>query len=159
MGREIKFEFVWSTGDITGAYTLEELFDLSGEEELNEKTFECTCCLHEGMPYCEGDCVSDEQTNATVIAKRQYTGLKDKNGKDIYESDILDLGQTVNGVSQFIVVWDKERIGWSVEYNAKMNIPRNYEYDLPSFFKICDLTEEGVKVIGNIYQDKELLNK
>ena len=87
----------------------------------------------------------------------QFTGLLDKNGIEIYKGDILDLGQTVNGVNEFIVVWDYMRIGWSIEYNAKMNMPRNYEYDVISFFKIDEATGEGVEVIGNIYENPELL--
>ena len=89
----------------------------------------------------------------------QFTGLTDKNGVEIYEGDVLDLGMTVNGCNLFIVVWDESRIGWSVKYNVKMNTPRNYEYDINDFFRIDENTDEGIEVIGNIYENPELLEK
>ena len=87
----------------------------------------------------------------------QFTGLCDKNGKEIYEGDILDLGQTVNGCNLFTVEWSNERLGWTVRYTSIMNNPRTYEYDITSFFKIDVNTGEGVEVIGNIHENKELL--
>jgi uncharacterized phage protein (TIGR01671 family) len=87
----------------------------------------------------------------------QFTGLLDKNNKEIYEGDILDLGQTVNGCSSFIVFWDRLNLGWNIKYNAPMNNPRSYEYNLQEFFKIDFNCDEGVEIVGNIYQNPELL--
>ena len=77
----------------------------------------------------------------------QYTGLKDKNGKEIYERDIL-----------------KEDDGrlFRVEYREDgfitMSISNNkYKRDIP-----CGLyysIEVGTVVIGNIYENPELLTK
>ncbi len=83
----------------------------------------------------------------------QYTGLKDKNRKEIYEGDIVDLHQTINGVSKFTVEWSTERLGWTLRYAENMVNPRTYEYSVSEVFKI-----EEIEVIGNIYENPELLN-
>lgn len=87
----------------------------------------------------------------------QFTGLFDKNGKKIFEGDVLDLGQTVNGCSLFSVEWDNNRIGWSIRYHIKMNKPRLYEYSVETFFMVDQMTGEGVEIIGNIHDSPELL--
>lgn len=106
---------------------------------------------------------SESGIGATIYHKdynvMQYTGKVDCSGVNIYDGDIVDLGQTVNGCNTFIVFWDEERLGWSVKYGCDMATPRNYEYDLTEFFAIDEYTGEGLKVIGNIYEDRELLGQ
>ena len=74
----------------------------------------------------------------------QYTGLKDKNGKEIYEGDILFFRDEN---MKYIVVWqDAAFIIKSIEirkYSEKM-------YWL-------DDTEICCEIVGNIYENKKLL--
>ncbi len=86
----------------------------------------------------------------------QYTGLLDKQGVEIYEGDILDAHQTINGINLFIVVY--ENLGFTIRYVQNSKIGNLYEYDVIDFFKPCQFSGEvDFEVIGNIYEDKEKL--
>ena len=71
----------------------------------------------------------------------QSTGLKDKNGKLIYEEDIVKFKTELFGKPKQII-WDE------CHYILKN-----------TFIILCDMEikQFGLEVIGNIYENKELL--
>ena len=76
----------------------------------------------------------------------QYTGLRDKNGKEIYEGDILFFRDEN---TKYVVVWqDTAFIIKSIEI-------RKYSE------KMCwlDDTEICCEIVGNIYENKNLLEE
>ena len=83
----------------------------------------------------------------------QYTGLKDKDGVEVYENDIIDIHQTVNGYNQFVIQYDNYKFS-ARYYNQKTKqILGWYQYDLDELFEINE-TKKEIEVIGNVYENE-----
>ena len=78
------------------------------------------------------------------IKLMQYTGLKDKNGKEIYEGDIVRVTYREENIGKVIY----EHNGFTIDV---MNM--NRDYGRVSF------VNNFIEVIGNIYENKNLLEK
>lgn len=86
----------------------------------------------------------------------QCTGLKDKNGREIYDGDIIDIHQTVNGCNLFAVVWDG--IGFNARYWVNNTAAHKYEYDIMELLDVnVNKYDKDIEVVGNVYENKELL--
>lgn len=84
----------------------------------------------------------------------QYTGLKDKNGKEIYEGDIIDIHQTVNGYNLFVIEYYVYKFNARYYDKDKKVIGSLYNYDLDDLFQINEFEKE-FEVVGNIYESEE----
>lgn len=76
----------------------------------------------------------------------QYTDLKDKNGKEIYEGDILSCG---DGKVPTQILWVDDYGGWGAK-----NLKRNEIHAMDKYFK-----RYISEIIGNIYDNPELLQE
>ncbi len=76
-----------------------------------------------------------------VLKLMQSTGLQDKNDKEIYEGDILG-GWLEHGV----VVWIQEEARWGIDVQGDR---RKIQFR--------DVNQDHLEVIGNIYENSDLL--
>lgn len=81
------------------------------------------------------------------------TSLKDKNGKLIYEGDIIEIDTNYNGTVRGKVYYDEQDIQIKIMLYYQQNFSELYaNRDLKYFYD-----KYLIKVIGNIYENKELL--
>lgn len=80
----------------------------------------------------------------------QFTGLTDRNGKDIYEGDIVDITQRLDDYVVYAkVTWNDEAAAFGYEKSD------SNETEIGTLEQIYD---SDTKIIGNIYSNPELLN-
>jgi len=105
--------------------------------------------------YTQDDFFDDTWLNTDDyedITVEQYTGLKDKNGKEIYDGDIIT--ETISGVEDYDikqdyeVYWDDDTLCWGIRGT------KGFNYNLHSDLYETNMSRE---VIGNIHENPDLL--
>ena len=99
----------------------------------------------EGDDNVYGDTISFE--NCVLM---QSTGLKDKNGKEIFENDILKCTSFDGSIWYETVSWDSTLAGFTTQQNG---------YDATAISYITDSKAVTVEIIGDIYRNPELVEE
>ncbi len=75
----------------------------------------------------------------------QYTGIKDKNGKEIFEGDIVRFGNHTNIIAPVV-------------YEGSMFLPDDKYTKGKMTSSLGFYAESELEVLGNIYENPDLLN-
>jgi uncharacterized phage protein (TIGR01671 family) len=88
----------------------------------------------------------------------QFTGLKDKNGKEIYERDVIEYRKlfiygTEEGILKRVTVeWSEYQLGYRTDGHNLKDIVDGKMLDIGG-------GSMGCKIIGNIYENPELISQ
>lgn len=97
-------------------------------------------------------CTAKDYTimNLDAVNIMQYTGLKDKNDKEIYEGDIVEVTwANQRKLIKYIVKYAEDCAYYLLECTTD-------EFELDTF---CGYSKEQLEVVGNIYENPELLKE
>lgn len=84
------------------------------------------------------------------IELMQSTGLKDKNGKEVFEGDIFTNGIDVMSMKRH------DTLGFYIDFKGKIEFLADGA-DLEEFEEDTKEIANSIKIIGNIYENPELL--
>ena len=101
--------------------------------------------LHKEIFFSNGDVDYCEISDFKYIELMEYTGLKDKNNKEIYEGDILFESF---GEKYYKVVFE----------NGSFRAEFEVDFEEHSF-DLIDVVAQNCEVVGNIYENPELMEE
>ena len=107
----------------------------------------------------EGGLIEQEFKNVELL---QYTGLKDKNGVEIYEGDIIRFTNSIDEIDKEVgkVTWEQSECNFVAQYRTANYVTQEENGTTITIYLISNETYRDCveyEVIGNVYQNPELL--
>lgn len=125
----------------------EEITVLTGKPYVDEEMGKWRNCL-----TARPDLIDYEMSTASCVLMR-FTGLLDKNGKEIYEGDMLAVRNLHDGDED---AWNNEKqlsipceVSWDDEYK---------QFDFGGCSRVV-YSPNDFEVVGNIFENSELISK
>lgn len=112
---------------------------------ISSELLACTCAENDGLGPCDA-CDGIYGERAIIM---QSTGLCDKNGKEIFEGDIIQFKDKKLGGGCDII---QGNVLWQDTFNNLRVYTSKYNQFYRSIMSCCDKV-----VVGNIYDNPELL--
>ena len=130
--REIKFEYIFKEKYGMNLhhrmFTIEDLENYEMDVFLLENSFE-------------------------IVARRQSTNLKDKNGKEVYEGDVVTWKQASGG----ILSPDEHAYTCQIKWDHISWVCEDIKPIKDDYHSRFTLSSSHIEVIGNIYESPELI--
>lgn len=145
MNREIKFKGKSLT---TSEWLYGSLFNDGAEDYI--------------LPNLPGAVLDYEDYQVDSNTVGQFTGLKDKNGKDIFEGDVVERKDSAFGFSHVgVVKFDSSLGAFVLEYEKYgMTCQCTFDKGFSENDGMCTIDGTfSYEVIGNIYDNKELIKE
>jgi len=112
-----------------------------------------------GLPKVDHITIPSEESVETLFNNfelMQFTGLKDKNGIDIYEGDIIRYFNLSGELAIGIIVFKDGSFRFKNTNNQEVRQWNDGNHD---WYSIENIELFEMEIIGNIYENPEFLNK
>ena len=117
------------------------------KKEIKFRAWGCSSKIMYYFGFKELGKMNDEFAEGDMM---QFTGLLDKNGKEIYEGDIANITYTCMRFSHWMKVTDRGVMKW-VEKSAQ------FSFEVNNSILSEEMEYLEVEILGNIYENPNLL--
>lgn len=152
MARQIKYR-VWDIGRKQMIYPESKSHNYGENNIAQNGGLGYYLLTQKGIVLCNDGIVMDDWHNNYIIL--EFTGFTDKNGKEIYDGDIIKDSSTLFPYPKYAYeVYFDEKFQWSLRHLET----KKFDSTLISS-KNIDVEIKKQEIVGNIYKNVKLLKK